>query len=132
LSQSDLEWSATIEADGIGLSAKGYERAAALAFNSPVTFGKIDHLFATQESAHSDRPVQTITPLAAALNLKINSDFKDDHFQEIADHILDDPKYSGERILICWPTARFHNWRLHCVCRILHVPSGIMSLIACD
>jgi broad specificity phosphatase PhoE len=88
--------------DGINLSTKGYERAAALAFHIPAAFGKIDHLFATQPSTHSARPVETITPLAAALNLEINSHFKDDHFKEIAAHILGNPKYSDERILICW------------------------------
>ena len=53
-------------------------------FYIPATFGKIDHLFATQESAYSDRPVQTITPLAATLNLKIKHDFKDDDFKGIS------------------------------------------------
>jgi hypothetical protein len=103
-------------ADGIGLSTKGYERAAALAIYIPATFGKIDHLFATQESAHSDRPVQTITPLAAALNLNLKHDFKDDDFQGIADHILGNEKYSGARILICW-----HHGKIPQLAAALHV-----------
>ena len=90
------------KADDIGLSTRGYERAAALAFNIPVTFGKIDYLFATKNSTHSHRPVETITPLHKALKLKINHDFNDDDFKGIADHILGNPKYSGARILICW------------------------------
>ena len=90
------------EADGIGLSTKGYERAAALAFNIPATFGKIDYLFATKNSTHSHRPVETITPLRKALKLKINHDYADGDFEKIAKHILDHSEYSGARILICW------------------------------
>jgi hypothetical protein len=90
------------EADGPNLSTKGYERAAALAIYIPAAFGKIDHLFATHKSTHSDRPVETITPLRKALKLKLNHDFKDDDFKGIAAHILGNPKYSGARILICW------------------------------
>ncbi len=104
------------EADGPNLSTKGYERAAALAFNIPAAFGKIDYLFATQESKHSNRPVETITPLAAALNLKINSDYADDDFEKIAEHILDHQKYSGERILICW-----HHSKIPQLATALHV-----------
>ena len=90
------------EAGGIGLSTKGYERAAALAIYIPVTFGKIDHLFATCASKHSDRPVETITPLRKALKLKINHDYADGDFEKITKHILDHSEYSGARILICW------------------------------
>ena len=104
------------EADSPDLSIKGQERAAALAFNLPAAFGKIDHLFATQKSKHSDRPVETITPLAAALNLKINSDYADGDFETIAAHILGHPKYSGERILICW-----HHGKIPQLAAALHV-----------
>ena len=83
------------------LSTKGYERAAALAFELPAAFGKIDHLFATHKSTNSNRPRETITPLAAALNLKINHDYANGDFEKIAEHILRHPKYSGERVLIC-------------------------------
>ena len=90
------------KADDIGLSTRGYERAAALAFNIPVTFGKIDYLFATKNSTHSHRPVETITPLRKALKLKINHDYADGDFEKIAKHILDHSEYSGAPILICW------------------------------
>ena len=103
-------------ADGPDLSIKGHERAAALAFNIPATFGKIDHLFATQKSTHSDRPRETITPLAAALNLKINADYADGDFEKIAEHILGHPKYSGACILICW-----HHGKIPQLAAALHV-----------
>src|SRR5690349_20849493 len=57
------------------LSTKGYERAGALAPYIPATFPKPDFLFATQASKHSNRPVETITPLSAALGLTINSTY---------------------------------------------------------
>ncbi|MFA6920507.1 MAG: histidine phosphatase family protein [Gallionella sp.] len=90
------------EADGTDLSTRGYERAGALAPYIPDTFGKPDFLFATQASKHSNRPVETITPLAQALNLKIDSKHADDDFQKVADDILGNSKYAGKFILICW------------------------------
>lgn len=90
------------EADGIDLSTRGYERAGALAPYIPDAFGKPDFLFATQKSKHSNRTVETITPLAQALNLEINAKHADDDFQKVADDILGNAKYAGKFILICW------------------------------
>ena len=90
------------DADGIDLSTRGYERAGALAVYIPATFGKPDFLFATQASKHSNRPVETITPLAHALNLDIDSKHADDDFQKVADDILGNSKYTDNLVLICW------------------------------
>jgi Histidine phosphatase superfamily (branch 1) len=46
------------------LSDRGYERAAALAKVIPERFPKPDFLIATRRSKHSNRPVETVTPLA--------------------------------------------------------------------
>src|ERR1700686_1116739 len=62
-------------ADGPGLSTRGYERAAAPAPYVIATFGTPAFLFATQASKHSNRPVETITPLSQALKLQINSNY---------------------------------------------------------
>jgi len=88
--------------DGINLSTRGYERAGALAPYVPGTFGAPDYLFATAPSKHSNRPVETITPLANALGLKIHADYADADFQKLADHILGSSKYAGKLLLICW------------------------------
>jgi broad specificity phosphatase PhoE len=109
------------EADGPDLSIKGYERAAALALSLPAAFGKIDHLFATQKSKHSNRPVETITPLRKALKLKLNHDFQDDDYQGIADHILGNPKYSAARLLICWHHGKIPQ--LAAALRVANPPS---------
>jgi phosphohistidine phosphatase SixA len=90
------------DADGIDLSTRGFERAGALAAYIPATFGKPDFLFATQASKHSNRPVETITPLAQGLNLVIDSKHADADFQKVADDILGNAKYAGKLVLICW------------------------------
>jgi broad specificity phosphatase PhoE len=88
--------------DGGNLSTRGYERAAALAPYFIHTFGNPDALFATQESKHSNRPVETITPLAQALGLDIKADIADADYAALANKILSDNKYGGKVLLICW------------------------------
>jgi hypothetical protein len=88
--------------DGTGLSTRGYERAGALAPWLVATFGKPDFLFATKLSPHSNRPVETITPLSGATELKINSDYADDEYDKLASKLASDDKYAGKLVLICW------------------------------
>ena len=97
------------QADGPDLSTKGYERAAALAIYIPATFHQPDFLFATQPSRHSNRPVETITPLAQALKMTINSNHADDDYQKVADDILQNSKYAGKEVLICWHHGQIPN-----------------------
>jgi hypothetical protein len=94
--------SADSAADGPGLSTQGYERAASLAFYVPTTFGKPDALFATQASSNSNRPVETITPLANALGLTINDSYADDDYPALATEVLTNPQYADKLVLICW------------------------------
>jgi len=58
-------------------------------------------LFATHRSAHSNRPVQTVTPLAAALHLPINDSFENDDFAGLAATLLSG-KYAGKVVLVVW------------------------------
>ena len=88
--------------DGSDLSMRGFERAGALAPYIPGTFGPPDFLFATKASKHSNRPVETITPLATALKLEISDKHADDDFQKVADDIRGNAKYAGKLVLICW------------------------------
>jgi len=88
--------------DGINLSTKGYERAGALAPYVHATFGAPDFLFATKESKHSNRPVETITPLAKAIKLDIDDEFADNEYDKLAAKLQSDNKYAGKQILICW------------------------------
>lgn len=84
------------------LSKQGYDRADALAKVFPAHFPKPDFLLASQKSKNSDRPLQTITPLANALHLPVDSTFKNEDFAQLAQTLLTDPKYSGKTILIAW------------------------------
>ena len=67
-------------------------------------FSAPDFLFATKKSAQSNRPVETITPLAAALQLPINSghEFPDAKYCDLAKLVLHDLTYAGKVVLICW------------------------------
>lgn len=66
-------------------------------------------IFATQKSHHSNRPVETITPLATALNLKINDKHSDDEYGDVANDILQHPKYAGQVVLVCWHHGKLQD-----------------------
>jgi phosphohistidine phosphatase SixA len=84
------------------LSPLGYQRAEALAKVIPDRFPRPDFLIATLKSKGSNRPVETITPLAAALHEKIESKYKDEEADKAAHEVLTDPKYAGKVVLIAW------------------------------
>jgi hypothetical protein len=70
-------------------------------------FQRPHFLFATRKSGTSDRPIETITPLSAALGLTINAggkqhEFSDEHYEKLAKLLLDDSTYAGKVVLICW------------------------------
>jgi len=58
-------------------------------------------LIAAHQSAHSNRPVQTITPLAAALHLPIDSTYMSEDYAALALSLLSG-KYAGKVVLIAW------------------------------
>jgi hypothetical protein len=86
------------------LSETGYKRAALL----PMLFTGArpdlpvpQVLFATHLSKHSNRPVETITPLAAALKLSIDSTIMDDDYAALAKELLSG-KYAEKVVLVAW------------------------------
>jgi hypothetical protein len=90
------------------LSPAGFARAAVLAqiFIPPpgsarTPLPRPDFLFATHASKHSNRPVETITPLAAALNLPIDSDILNGDYAQLATLLLSG-KYAGKIVLVSW------------------------------
>ena len=90
----------------LDLSPAGFERARLL----PKVFSPAGArpdlptpqvLFATHISEHSNRPVQTVTPLAAALHLPIDDSFKNEDYPALAAALLSG-KYAGKVVLVVW------------------------------
>jgi hypothetical protein len=96
------------------LSMLGYERAGALAHYLPGTYGQPDFLFATQASNSSNRPVETITPLANFLGMPINSSFADDDYPTLANTLLSSATYANSVVFICW-----HHGKIPKLCKAL-------------
>jgi hypothetical protein len=67
----------------------------------PARFPRPDAIFATAPSKHSNRPIETITPLAQALHLKINEDYTDPETGPIAKKVLSGA-YAGKVVVIAW------------------------------
>jgi len=66
-------------------------------------YPKPDFLFAAEASSSSNRPVETVTPLAQALGLTLNAGYPNDKHRKLADDILrDSSTYGGRNVLICW------------------------------
>jgi hypothetical protein len=90
----------------IDLSPTGFERARLLPTLFSPAAARPDLptpqvLFATHLSPHSNRPVQTVTPLAAALHLPIDDSFSNDDYPALA-HALLSGKYAGKIVLVVW------------------------------
>jgi hypothetical protein len=88
------------------LNPRGYQRASALVRLFPAGFDTPEFLFAAKASRHSNRPIQTITPLAHALHLPIDARFGDEEFAPLAKELLSNSRYSGMTVLVCWHHAR--------------------------
>lgn len=96
------------EAD-IHLSERGQQRARALAgwaTNSPAweTNDRPAAVFACKPTAKAPslRPIETITPLAAQLQLPVQTPFSAKNPAALARQILDDPALNGKTVVICW------------------------------
>jgi hypothetical protein len=90
----------------IDLSPTGFERARLLPNLFTPGAARPDLptpqvIFATHLSPHSNRPVQTVTPLAAALHLPINDSFSNDNYPALATALLSG-KFAGKIVLIVW------------------------------
>ena len=102
------------------LTATGYHRAdllPTLFLSSNPRLRRPDVLFATARSKHSNRPVETITPLSAALKLPINNTFDDHDTAGIAQEILSG-KYAGKVVVICW-----HHGEIATLAQALGLPA---------
>jgi len=91
------------------LTERGFQRARAIpslfvmapGATQPARFPRPDYIFATETSKGSNRPIETITPLAQVLHLKINHDFADIETGPLAKELLSG-KYAGKVVVIAW------------------------------
>jgi hypothetical protein len=94
------------------LTSRGAARAAALPAlflipptfpTKPAPFPAPDFVFATKASKESNRPIETVTPLAKVLgDLHIHDKHANDDFQALVDDLFGDAKYAGKTVLVCW------------------------------
>ncbi len=61
-----------------------------------------DFIFATKPDSHSERPLETITPLGVALGLVPDASHDDDHYADVANVIKTEPQFAEKVVLICW------------------------------
>jgi hypothetical protein len=93
---------------GDGLSAKGQQRAAALApyflqTEELLTHGEPVAVYAQQPSDNrpSRRSVETVKPLAHALGVKVRQ-YRHGEFAKMVKSIVENPKYEGKTVVICF------------------------------
>jgi phosphohistidine phosphatase SixA len=107
------------EPEDSDLSEAGMKRAEHLATYISQTFGKPDYIIATAHSKHSDRPTETVQPLASALGMEVQHDIKDNDFEELVNEIFSDPAYHGKTVVISW-----HHGNLPAIAAMLGAPAG--------
>jgi hypothetical protein len=92
----------------VHLSEDGKKRAEALpklfekSDDRPEPFPKADFLIATRNTKNSQRPTETLTPLAKWLDLKVDAGFDHQNPAAFAKAIFGTPKYAGKTVLVCW------------------------------
>jgi phosphohistidine phosphatase SixA len=105
--------------DDEDLSQAGFARAEHLVTYIPQTFGKPDYIMASAHSKHSNRPTETVTPLAASLGINVEHDFENDDFEDLVDEIFSEAEFHGKTIVICW-----HHGKLPAIAALLGAPAG--------
>lgn len=84
------------------LSPEGRARAERLVQFIPQSFGTPDFLIAAAPGKRSDRPVETLTPLARALRLTIMDEISDNENEVLVARLGEDANYAGKFGVICW------------------------------
>lgn len=101
-----------------GLTQQGMERAVALVYYLTQTdyllnFGLPAAIFASRSIPVSDRlvprTIETMMPTAELLQLPIHTPFNGYQVDEIADLILNNRRYDGKNVVICWNHSSIHD-----------------------
>jgi hypothetical protein len=97
------------KAPGNDLSAQGYQHAQELVpyfeSDADVTqYGTPVAIYAMEPSSEdpSNRAVETVTPLAQALNLTVLANYGRDDYQNVVNEVMANSSYDGKMVLICW------------------------------
>ena len=85
-----------------GLSEAGLARAQKLATYIPETFGTPDFLIAAAGGKKSDRPYDTLVPLAKVLGLGIWADLDDEEVDDLVEALSDKRDWKGKFGVISW------------------------------
>jgi broad specificity phosphatase PhoE len=109
----------TDDPDDLHLSKTGQERAEHLhelfkaSPSRPKPFPPPDFIFAARNTKQSHRPVDTVTPLAKARDLAVNTKFRNQALddppdpyrksqRDLSEEMLQSGKYAGKTVLISW------------------------------
>ena len=84
------------------LTPAGAERAKSLSTYLPAQFGKPDFIFATANSKHSSRPLETVLPLSQAIGVPVDQTYADQDYGALALTLRQSEKYQNKLVLICW------------------------------
>jgi hypothetical protein len=96
-------------------SVTGTYGAVSTEGNAP-RFAMPAFVFATQASHHSNRPVETVSPLLAAFNLPLDNSHSDEDYGKVAQDILTHSKYAGAVVLVCW-----HHGKIQALAEALRI-----------
>jgi hypothetical protein len=98
--------------NGSGLTARGEQRARAYAsyfrdFTVDSKPLRLEAIFASADSAASQRPRLTVGPLADALALTVNTRYQDKQTVKLANKLR--ASEQGKNVLICWHHGEIPN-----------------------
>lgn len=107
------------------LSSRGSQRALQLhelfevSEKRPKPLPIPDFVFATAESKHSRRPIETVQRLVDQKKIPLNTRFADEEIVELAREIFLNQKYKGKVILISW-----HHGKAAALAKALHAANS--------
>jgi hypothetical protein len=91
------------QSDNPYLSAIGSARAQALPKRiAGILNGSVDFIFAAKPSAHSVRPLETVTTQAQSSQLEVKDSYGDKDYGELANHLSSEAMYTDKNIVVCW------------------------------
>jgi len=94
------------------LSQAGEARAKMLATLIPKRFGRPDFLFAAAPSTYSNRPVETLLPLAKTQCLELRDKIADQDYPVLANDLLAKAKYKDAAVVVCWHHGHIPDFAL--------------------